>query len=240
MSAVIQPTNAGLRGRAAKEPHSATAREILRVAICEFDEIGFSATSVGRIADRAGVSKSLVTYYFPTKAMLAAAVLNQAYAGGAFITVERQEVNPLEAIMEAVHHVTSSVMHGRLARAALRLREEPELEHLSAPGGYSGWLTRISDYLDEARRAGTISEETDVVAESRFMVVGVIGLITLAMETADFQLLVDDATTITRQRIALLIESPRTVGRPYLPHGVPNEQGPPRRSRPVATARDAR
>jgi AcrR family transcriptional regulator len=200
-------------------PHSETAHEILRVAICELDEEGFSAASIGRIAERAGVSKSLVTYYFPTKAMLAAAVLNQAYAGGAFIAVNRKEANPLDTIMEAVHHVTSSVMHGRLARAALRLRKEPELGHIAAPEGYSGWLTRISDYLDEARRAGIIAAETNVVVESRYLVVGVIGLIALAMETADFQLLVDDATTITRQRITALIDTARGARRSYSSSG---------------------
>lgn len=210
------------------------------MATCEFDEVGFSATSVARIAERAGVSKSLITYYFPTKALLAAAVLNQAYAGGAFLAVERRAPNPLEAIMEAVRHVASSMVHGRLARAALRLRAEPELEHLSAPEGYSGWLTRISDYLNEARRAGIISAETDVVTEARLIVAGVIGLITLATERADFQLLTDDAMTITRERIALLVDTSHPTVRSQATRSVSSEQMPSQRSRPVGVTRHLR
>jgi hypothetical protein len=58
-----------------------------------------------------------------------------------------------------------------------------------------------------------------VVVESRYLVVGVIGLIALAMETADFQLLVDDATTITRQRITALIDTARGARRSYSSSG---------------------
>lgn len=68
------------------------------MAISAFDEVGFSAASIGRIAESAGISKSLVTYYFPTKALLAAAILNQAYPGGVFMGAERQAADPLEAI----------------------------------------------------------------------------------------------------------------------------------------------
>lgn len=52
------------------EPSSSTASGILQAAIEEFDECGFAEASVGQIANRAGTSKSLVTYYFPTKSSL--------------------------------------------------------------------------------------------------------------------------------------------------------------------------
>ena len=97
----------------------------------EFDEFGYSAGSIGQIANRVGISKSLVTYYFPTKARIAVAILNQAHPSGVFMGVARRSADPLEAIMEAVGHVASSVAHAGLARVALKLREEPDLYHRS-------------------------------------------------------------------------------------------------------------
>lgn len=210
VSAVPQLLTSRTRKLASRASHSDTALEILRVAILAFDEVGFSAASIGRIADDAGISKSLVTYYFPTKALIAAAILNQAYPGGVFMGLERKAADPLEAIAQAMDHVASSVAHDGLARVALKLRDEPELHHQGSPERLFGWLTRITDYLDEARRRGSICGETDVEAEARFMVAGVVGLIALAVHTSDFLFLVVDVATVTRQRIDMLTPGPTT------------------------------
>lgn len=205
---MAQSMTSRAHGRVSREPHSDTALEILRAATRDFDEVGFSSASISGIAAHAGKSKSLVTYYFPTKASLAAAILNQAYPGGVFMGVKRQTTNPLKAIVQAVEHVTSSVAHGSLARVALKLGREPELYRQGSPEKYYGWLTRIADYLDEARRAGFIREDTNVETESRFIVAGVIGLTTLAIQTSDFPFLVIDSLTITGHRIDMLTVIP--------------------------------
>lgn len=106
--------------------------------------------------------------------------------------------------MQAMGHVASSVAHDDLARVALKLHDEPELHHQGSPGRHYGWLTRITDYLDEARRTGLICGDTDVEAESRFIVAGVVGLIAIAMQTANFPSLVVDVATVTRQRVDML------------------------------------
>ncbi|KFF58008.1 hypothetical protein JF66_21840 [Cryobacterium sp. MLB-32] len=178
--------------------------EILRAATRDFDEVGFSSASISGIATHAGKSKSLVTYYFPTKSLLAAAILNQAYPDGVFMGVKRHAANPLDAILQAVEHVTSSVAHGSLARVALKLGHEPELLRQGSSENSNAWLTRIADYLDEARRAGLIFEETNVENESRFIVASIIGLITLAIQTSNFPFLVADSLTVTGQRIDML------------------------------------
>ncbi|TFD90804.1 TetR/AcrR family transcriptional regulator [Cryobacterium lactosi] len=192
------------KGFYSRGPYSETALQILQAAICDFDEGGFSGSSIGQIAEHAGISKSLVTYYFPTKALLAAAVLNQAYPGGVFMGVERHAVNPLDAIVDGVDHVASNVVHNGLARVALNLRNEPDLRHQGSPDRFYGWLTRVTDYLDEARRGGLIRRETHVEMEARFIVAGMIGLISLALQTAHFPSLVSDVVAITSQRIDLL------------------------------------
>lgn len=57
------------------------APEILETAVRAFDESGYERASIQPIAELAGTSKSLVTYYFPTKQTLASAVINLAYPG---------------------------------------------------------------------------------------------------------------------------------------------------------------
>jgi TetR/AcrR family transcriptional repressor of nem operon len=186
------------------EGRSDSALEILRAAIHDFDENGYSGASIGEIAKRAGTSKSLVTYYFPTKPALASAILNEAYFGGVFMGVEREADDPLEAIMDAVRHMAECVAHGSHARVALKLCEAPELQHAKLSVVYHGWFARIGDYLDEARRTARLPKETDPEAESRLLVAGMVGVTTLAMQTGDFSSLVTDTLTITRQRIDLL------------------------------------
>ncbi|MFF5198592.1 TetR/AcrR family transcriptional regulator [Micromonospora parva] len=51
------------------------APEILEAAVRAFDESGYERASIQHIAELAGTSKSLVTYYFPTKQTLASAVI---------------------------------------------------------------------------------------------------------------------------------------------------------------------
>lgn len=196
------------RVRGAEKDCSTTAREILRAAIHDFDENGYSRASIAEIAKHAGISKSLVTYYFPTKSSLATAILNQAYPEGVFMGVDRQAADPLEAILDAVSHAADCVAHGSLARVALKLHAVPELQHTERSVAYYGWLARISDYLDEARRSALIPAETDTEAESRLIVAGLAGITTLAIQTGDFLSLVTDAVTITRDRIDFISRVP--------------------------------
>ncbi|MGC4795783.1 TetR/AcrR family transcriptional regulator [Micromonospora saelicesensis] len=54
---------------------------MLEAAVRAFDESGYERASIQHIAELAGTSKSLVTYYFPTKQTLASAVISLAYPG---------------------------------------------------------------------------------------------------------------------------------------------------------------
>ncbi|MDQ2791430.1 MAG: TetR/AcrR family transcriptional regulator [Actinomycetota bacterium] len=184
------------------------AADILGAAIHDFDEHGFTASSISQIADRAGTSRSLISYYFPTKTSLAVAVINLAYPAGVFMGREREAQDPLEAIDQAAEHLATSVAHGELARTALRLHSSTELQEEDLPMRHSGWLARTTDYLEEARCAKRIPAYVDVDAECRIMVAGIFGLIDLAATSNDYLLLVDDVLAFVRERLAALIALP--------------------------------
>ncbi|UOE43168.1 TetR/AcrR family transcriptional regulator [Agromyces larvae] len=177
---------------------------ILRAAIEEFDEVGFTAASIARIAQRAGVSKSLVSYHFPAKIFLASTVVHLAYPNGVFMGVPRHAVSPLEAIVEATEHVADSVAHTQLARVAIRLHRRKDVRADGSPDRYSGWLARISDYFEEARQLGQIPEDSDVSYHARLLVAGVAGLLSLATDTNDYLTIVDDARAMVQDRISLI------------------------------------
>lgn len=47
-----------------------TRRKIVRAALKEFTDFGYDGTTISKIARRAGVSKQLLSHYFPTKEKL--------------------------------------------------------------------------------------------------------------------------------------------------------------------------
>ena len=57
-----------------------TREEILRAAMAEFAGHGFGGARMGAIAERSGVDKKLIYYYFAGKDELFLAVLEQTYA----------------------------------------------------------------------------------------------------------------------------------------------------------------
>jgi AcrR family transcriptional regulator len=64
------------RRSTARQRMAATRREqILETALKLFAERGFDATSTRQIAKRAGIAEGLIFHYFPTKASLLTAIL---------------------------------------------------------------------------------------------------------------------------------------------------------------------
>ncbi|WP_329257182.1 MULTISPECIES: helix-turn-helix domain-containing protein [Actinoallomurus] len=56
-------------------------QRILEAALLAFAERGYEGTTIAQIAERAGVARGLVSYYFPAKEKLLQALLGQALDG---------------------------------------------------------------------------------------------------------------------------------------------------------------
>jgi hypothetical protein len=180
------------------------ASRILDAATLEFDELPYSDASLARIAERAGLSKSLISYHFPTKGSLASGVVNLAYPNGIFMGGQRHSCAPLDAIVRSAEHVATCVTHNHFARAALKLLEQPELRHEGLPGKFIGWIGRCTDYLSLAKDNSTIRCDVDITTQARLIVGGVAGLISLAGVTGNRLTLVKDVSVVTRERLYLL------------------------------------
>lgn len=178
--------------------------EILRAATREFDELGCAEASIASIAERAGTSKSLITYYFPTKEALAATVISLSYERGAFMACDRRADEPLDAILDAVEGLAEAVLNSPLARASLSLRRAVEFKHRLPPSKYHGWLARFGDYLDEAKRLRLVRPSIDTYAESRILLGTIVGVIEIGLATGCRATLVSDVTEAARYRIELI------------------------------------
>jgi AcrR family transcriptional regulator len=68
--------------KAVAPPESARRAQIVDCAIDSIAELGFANASVDQIAKRAGVSKGVITYHFPSKAEIVEAVIERVSAAG--------------------------------------------------------------------------------------------------------------------------------------------------------------
>jgi AcrR family transcriptional regulator len=64
-----------------RELREQSQQRILQAALRSFAERGYEGTTIAQIAERAGVARGLVSYYFPAKEQLLQALLGQALDG---------------------------------------------------------------------------------------------------------------------------------------------------------------
>jgi AcrR family transcriptional regulator len=84
MEAVIDLSGVRLSPRSAQvnqEMREQSQQRILEAALMAFAERGYEGTTIAQIAERAGVARGLVSYYFPAKERLLQALLGQALDG---------------------------------------------------------------------------------------------------------------------------------------------------------------
>ena len=93
--------------KAAKAPQrrnaDATRAKILQAALCEFSERGLPAASTDDIAERCGVNKRMIYYYFGSKEGLYLAALESVYEN--LVALEKEiEIEHLDppAAIEAI------------------------------------------------------------------------------------------------------------------------------------------
>lgn len=189
-----------------EDPNAAPG--ILDAAIRAFDERGYEQSSISYIADLAGISKSLVLYYFPSKPVLGAAVIDMAYPGGVFMGSPRGKADPLDAIVWSAEHIATNVVHNPLARVALTLVDNESVASRWAPSKYGGWLVRLTDYLDEAQASRRIASHIDTGTQAKYLLSGIVGTIALDLATGARLCLVQDAVQITRDRLQQITRHP--------------------------------
>ncbi len=163
------PDTSGAARRLTARQRQAAARreEILKTALRLFAAHGFDATSTKQIAREAGIAEGLVFHYFPTKASLLTAILEDRLEGRRAF---RSELRPLleDASERPIAEVLRAVASGWLA--TLRRDEEIVVVLFTAaqvnPEVWAAWQGLIREgtdlltgYLAARVEAGELRED---------------------------------------------------------------------------------
>lgn len=159
--------------RIVKDPE-VRKREILAIAKKLFVELGYEATSVGRITKEAGVAHGTFYWYFPSKADALIALANDY--GENIISqtseIEELDVEPLEAIEAAIDTIIASTLRDRdlvvLFHLSLSVGEHLTLE--------ASWMDRLAKPLIGAIERG-IEDDSVTTSSPRITAYLIVNLI---------------------------------------------------------------
>ena len=134
-------------------------KDILDAALAEFAEHGLGGARMDRIAERAGVNKRLIYYYFESKESLFLAVLERAYEG---IRGEEQQLNltqvePVEAIRRLIaftwnyyieHPEFLTLLNSENLHRARHLKQSTKI-----PAMHSPLVQTLADVLERGHKS---------------------------------------------------------------------------------------
>ena len=141
--------------------------EILRAAMAEFAENGFGGARIDAIAERAGVNKKLIYYYFAAKDELFTAVLEQTYADirAAEQALHLEASDPVEAIRTLVAFTWQHYLEHPEFLALLNSENMHRAGHLKRSGRIrqmnSPLIETLAAIVERGRRDGSFRDGVD-------------------------------------------------------------------------------
>jgi AcrR family transcriptional regulator len=158
---------AGIEQAAASPAATARVDEILRAACRVVVSGGASDLRIGSVAQEAGVSRTLVHYYFTTRQELLRATF--AYAEDLRIVALEAELATLSTGAERAERALFRTIDPELEETPAlwnevwsSLRYDEEL-HPLVQDRYRAWIDRIVRLLDEGREDGSVPRSVDPV-----------------------------------------------------------------------------
>jgi AcrR family transcriptional regulator len=138
--------------------------EILRAAMAEFAQNGFGGARIEAIADRAGVNKKLIYYYFAAKDELFVAVLEQTYADirAAEQALNLEDSGPAQAIRTLVaftwqhylaHPEFLSLLNSENMHRAGHLKRSGRIRQMNSP-----LIETLARIVERGQRDGSFRE----------------------------------------------------------------------------------
>ncbi|MFD3544805.1 TetR family transcriptional regulator [Streptomyces sp. NPDC058655] len=157
-----------------QERAARTRRSLVRAAAREFDRNGYAGSSLARITRSAGISMGALTFHFPNKEDLAAAVREQGHAATVAVVgdVATRREAPVQSVVSLTLALAELLESDVAVRAAARLsREQPG----AAPDWASAWGPVIRERLRRPPRdrTGPADDWSTLAALAAHLVTGV-------------------------------------------------------------------
>lgn len=146
-----------------------TQHAILRAAMGEFADKGLGGARIDAIAERAGINKRLIYYYFDGKDKLFLAALEQTYADirSAEQALHLESAEPVEAVRRLVaftwnHYVAHpeflNLLNSENLHRARHLKQSRQIREMNSP-----LIQTLGDVLERGRREGLFRGGIDPV-----------------------------------------------------------------------------
>lgn len=191
-----------------------TREDLVGAAAVIFDRDGFAGTTLETVCAEAEVTKGALYCHFPSKAALAAAVVERycplwwELAG----RLSARHASPARVLVELTLEVARRVQHDPAYRASVRLPLHAELADQLAPAQFLGWLAVVRELLRRARRAGELREDVHVRTAAESTVAELAGTQLVARAASADHDLVGRVRAMWRLRLPELVV-PETVAR---------------------------
>jgi AcrR family transcriptional regulator len=150
-------------------------REAITTAATElFLDRGYDGTSLARIAEAAGVSKSTLFKQFPTKAALFEAIVTESWQRNAGDTAARPQAGDLRSGLTAIGHRYADLIGQPRMTALFRiviaeLPRFPELGRMQFQLGKLPYFTSVQHYLESEHEAGNADVPDAASAANQFL-----------------------------------------------------------------------
>lgn len=141
----------------------ATRQKIMDAAVDIFSEVGYAATGLGEIIERAEITKGALYYHFDSREALAAAIIEDATDRviGAFREIAHSSSPALENMIHGSFVVLGMIAHDKTARIGRQLARA--LGQFSVVGAhtYADWTTVVGDQAVRAAEEGDLRPGLD-------------------------------------------------------------------------------
>jgi AcrR family transcriptional regulator len=163
----------------------ATRRKIIASAVELFNEIGYPATGLGDIIERAEMTKGALYYHFDSKESLATAIIEEgsAHLVEAFRSIITSSAPALEGIIHGVFVVADLLSTDQIARSATQLLRAFGEFNEAATRTYGGWVAQMMQSTRQAIDEGDIRGDLDPQAVGETIVGSMLGAELLANAT---------------------------------------------------------
>ncbi len=137
----------------------ATRRKIITSAVELFNEIGYPATGLGDIIERAEMTKGALYYHFDSKESLATAIIEEASARlfEAFRSITTSSAPTLESMIHGMFVVADLWRTDQIARSGTQLLRAFGDFNEAAARTYRGWVAEMTDANQSSNRRGRYS-----------------------------------------------------------------------------------
>jgi AcrR family transcriptional regulator len=164
----------------------ATRRKILDAAVDLFGEVGYPATGLGDIIERANLTKGALYYHFDSKEALATAIIEEGGAAlhRSYRSIAESSAPALESVIHGVFVVADFVSTDKFARTAAQLLRAFGEFNAAAARTYGLWLETMRAQTERATVEGDLRADLDPDAVGRTIVAAIVGTHQISLATS--------------------------------------------------------